>query len=86
MTMISPIQPGQYPQRLFRGETEDLFPQLLKFRTLASLLGLREAEICVCVGSVAARVEISSSLNGIVLGKSSLNGLNYDPSPSDFRI
>jgi hypothetical protein len=53
---------------------------------LASLLGLREAETCVCVGLVTARVEIGLSLNGIVLGKSSLSGLNYDPSPSDFRI
>jgi hypothetical protein len=29
MTIVSPMQPGNYPQRLFFGETEDLLLQFI---------------------------------------------------------
>ena len=45
----------------------------------------RGRNLCLCIISCCTG-GISSSLNGIVLGESSLNDLNYDPSPSNFKI
>lgn len=45
----------------------------------------RGRDVCLCIISCYTG-EISSSLNDIVLGESSLNDQDYDPSPSHFKI
>jgi hypothetical protein len=45
----------------------------------------RGRNLCLCIISCCTG-GISSSLNGKVLCESSLNDLNYSPSPSNFRI
>jgi hypothetical protein len=74
-----------YPTRLLCGETENLFPQLPRFNFGLPVGAERGRDVCLCIISCCTG-EISPSFNDIVLGESSLNDLDYDPSPSHFKI